>query len=233
MPAKAVADFLKTGALFAGLPAEEIAALAAVAREDRYAAREYLFAEGDAPAWFWLVRSGRVKILRQSRGGTEVVLELLGPGEPFGGVAALEGRPYPASAQAIEASTVVRIPPEPIVALAQRHPALVRELAGMLARRLRAAHDSVKSLASDPVEARLAARLIRLAESDGARDPRGLVLPYRVTRQTLADMTGTTVETTIRIVSRWLKKGIVEEDGGRLIVPSIEVLRELEEHEAG
>jgi CRP-like cAMP-binding protein len=233
MPAQPLANFLKARAVFAGLPAEEIAALAAVAREDRYAAREYLFAEGDAPAWFWLVRSGRIKILRQSRGGREVILELLGPGEPFGGVAALEGRSYPASAQAMEASTAVRIPPEPIVTLAQRHPAIVRELAGMLARRLGTAHDSVKSLASDPVEARLAARLIRLAESEGARDPRGLMLPYRVTRQTLADMTGTTVETTIRIVSRWLKKGIIEEDSGRLIVPSIEVLRELEERGTG
>src|SRR5262245_19034521 len=228
MPAKPVADFLKARAIFAGLPAEEIGALAAAARQDRYAAREYLFAEGDAPAWFWLVRSGRIKILRQARDGKEVVLELLGPGEPFGGVAALAGRPYPASAQAMEASTTVRIPPEPIVALVQRHPAIVRELAAMLARRLRGAHDSVKSLASDPVEARLATRLIRLAESEGTRDPRGLVLPYRVTRQTLADMTGTTVETTIRIVSRWLKKGIIEEDAGRLVVPSVEVLRELE-----
>src|SRR5262247_3971289 len=117
MPAKPVADFLKARAVFAGLPAD--------AREDRYSAREYLFAEGDAPAWFWLVRAGRVKILRQARDGKEVVLELLGPGEPFGGVAALEGRPYPASAQAMEASTVVRIPPEQIAALVRRHPAIV------------------------------------------------------------------------------------------------------------
>jgi len=229
MPANAIADFLEACTIFSGLPAEEVVTLAGVAREERYQAREYIFAEGDAPAWFWLVRSGRVKILRQSRGGKEVVLELLGPGDPFGGVAALEGRPYPASAQAMEASMVVRIPPEPIVALAQRHPAIVRELAAMLSQRLRAAYDSVKSLAADPVEARLAARLIRLAESEGTREPRGLVLPFRVTRQTLADMTGTTVETTIRVVSRWLKKGIVEEEGGRLIVPSVEVLREMEE----
>jgi CRP/FNR family transcriptional regulator len=228
MPAKGIADFLKAGTIFAPLPAADLAALAAIAREDRYAAREYLFAEGDTPAWFWLVRSGRIKILRQSRGGKEVVLELLGPGEPFGGIAALEGRPYPASAQAMETSTVVRIPPEAIVALAQRHPAIIREMALMLGQRLRAAHDSVKSLASDPVEARLASRLIRLAESEGTRDSRGLILPFRVTRQTLADMTGTTVETTIRVLSRWLKKGIVEEEAGRLIVPSVEVLRELE-----
>src|SRR5215510_10624098 len=161
MPAKPVADFLKARAVFSGLPAEELDALAAVAREHRYAAREYLFAEGDAPAWFWLVRSGRIKVLRQSRDGKEVVLELLGPGEPFGGVAALEGRPYPASAQAMEASTVVRIPPEPIAALARRHPAIVSELMRMLGRRLRGAHGTVTSLATDPVETRLAARSLR------------------------------------------------------------------------
>jgi CRP/FNR family transcriptional regulator, nitrogen oxide reductase regulator len=227
MPAKTIADFLRGATIFAGVPVEETASLAVVTREDRFEAREYLFTEGDAPAWFWLVRSGRVKILKPSRGGKEVVLELVGPGEPFGGVAALEGRAYPASAQAMETSTVVRIPPEPIVALARRHPAFVREMAGMLAQRLRAAHDSVKSLAADPVEARLAARLIRLAEAEGERDARGLVLPFRLTRQTLADMTGTTVETTIRVVSRWLKKGILDEGDDRLIVPSIEVLREL------
>src|SRR5262249_57394576 len=100
-PARLVPVSLRARAVSAGLPAEEIGALAAVAREDRYAAREYLFAEGDAPAWFWLVRSGRVKILRQLHDGKEVVLELLGPGEPFGGVAALQGRPYPAAAQAM------------------------------------------------------------------------------------------------------------------------------------
>ena len=229
MPAKSIADFLKSGPLFAALPADEIVALATVAREDGYAARAYIFAEGDAPAWFWLVRSGRVKIVRQLRSGKEVVLELLGPGEPFGGVAVLEDRPYPASAQAMEASTVIRIPPEPIVALAQRHPTIVREMSLMLGRRLRAAHDSVKSLAADPVEARLAARLIRMAESEGTRDQRGLVLPFHLTRQTLADMSGTTVETTIRVLSRWLKKGLVSEEGGRLIVHSVEALRELEE----
>ncbi|HEY7540451.1 MAG TPA: cyclic nucleotide-binding domain-containing protein [Methylomirabilota bacterium] len=103
MPAKTIADFLKSVTLFADVPAGETAALAATARQARYRPRKYVLSEGDAPAAFWLVRSGRVKILRQSRGGKEVVLELLGPGEPFGGMAVLEERPYPASAQAMEA----------------------------------------------------------------------------------------------------------------------------------
>jgi CRP/FNR family transcriptional regulator, nitrogen oxide reductase regulator len=231
MPAKNLAEFLKAGAMFAAVPPKEIEALVAVAREETYRARELIFAEGDPALWFFVVRSGHVKIFRQSRAGKDVVLELLRPGEPFGGVAVIERRPYPASAQATEASTVVKIPHEPIVALSERHPSIIREMALMIGRRLRTAHDAVKSLASDPVEARLAATLGRLAEREGVASPGGLTLPFHLTRQSLADMTGTTVETTIRILRRWLEDGLVREDGGRLVVPSPEALRELSEGE--
>jgi CRP/FNR family transcriptional regulator len=225
MSAPEAAVLLRASAVFAGLPAREIDAVAAVAQEARHRAREYVFMEGDAARWLYVVKTGRVKIVRQSRAGRDVVLELLGPGEVFGGVAVIEQRPYPASAQAVEASVVVRIPAPTILALSERHPALIKEMALLIGRRLRAAHDSVKSLAVDPVEARLAARLLRLAESDGARGPRGLTLPFHLTRQSLADMTGTTVETTIRVVSRWLRDGLVDDVEGRLVIRDVDALR--------
>jgi CRP-like cAMP-binding protein len=227
MATKALADFLKASTVFAGLPARDVEALAAVAREDRYRAREYVFTEGDPATWFCLVRSGHVKIFRQSRAGKDVVLELLGSGEPFGGVAVIERRPYPASAQATEPTVVVKIPADPVVTLSERHPSIIREMASMIGRRLRTAHDSVTSLAADPVEARLAATLLRLAEREGTRDRHGLTLPFHLTRQSLADMTGTTVETTIRVLSRWLKDGLVREHGNHLVVPSVDALRDL------
>lgn len=219
------AAFLKSIPVFAGVPAKELQTLAASARAESYRVRDYVFMEGDPADWFCIVRSGRIKILRQSRAGKEVVLELLGRGEPFGGVAVIERRPYPASAQAAQASVVLKIPCAPIVALSERHPAIIREMALMIGRRLRAAHDSVKSLAVDSVEARLAAALLRLAERDGARGPRGLTLPFHLTRQSLADMTGTTVESAIRVVSRWQKEGVVRDDGGRLILTDLDELR--------
>ena len=231
MAYEAIAIFLRACPVFAGVPAREMAALAAVAREETYRARDYVFTEGDQADWFCLVRSGRVKILRASRGGKEVVLELLGPGEPFGGVAVIERRPYPASAQAIETSVVLKIPREPIVALTERYPGVIREMALMIGRRLRAAHDSVRALAADPVEARLAAALLRLAERDGEPGPRGITLPYHLTRQSLADMTGTTVETTIRIVSRWQKDRLVHDEGGRLLLADPDALRAVAEGE--
>ena len=233
MPARDVQGFLKASAVFSALPAHEVAALGAVASEDTYRAREYVFMEGDPARWLCIVKAGRVRILRHSRAGKDVVLELLGPGEVFGGVAVIERRPYPATAQATEPSTILKIPADPLVALAERYPSVIREMALMIGRRLRAAHDSVKSLAVDPVEARLAATLLRLAEREGSRGKAGVTLPFHLTRQGLADMTGTTVETTIRIVSRWVKEGLLADDGTRLVLKEMEALRVLAEGEDG
>jgi CRP/FNR family transcriptional regulator len=81
------------------------------------------------------------------------------------------------------------------------------------------------------VEARLAAALLRLAEREGARKREGLTLPFHLTRQSLSDMAGTTVETTIRVVSRWTRDGLVLDDGGHIVLRNVEALRELAEGE--
>jgi CRP-like cAMP-binding protein len=232
MSAKEIVAFLGGSPIFAGIPARELESLARVALEEPHRARGEIFMEGDPARWFYLVRSGHVKIVRHSRAGKDVVLELLGPGEIFGGVAAIERRPYPASAQATEPTVVVKIPADPMIALAERHPTFIKEMALMIGRRLRAAHDSVASLAVDPVEARLAATLLRLANREGTRGEKGVTLPFHLTRQSLADMTGTTVETAIRILSRWLREGLLEDDGRRLVLTDRERLSALAEGEA-
>ncbi len=232
MAAKDVAAFLKSNPVFATLANREIEALATVTVEEAHRAREYIFMEGDPARWFCVVRSGHVKVVRHSRTGKDVVLDLLGPGEVFGGVAVIEQRPYPASIQATESVVILKVPAEAMIALSERYPAITKEIALMIGRRLRAAHDSVKSLAVDPVEARLAAALVRLAEREGTRDKRGLALPFHLTRQSLADMSGTTVETTIRILSRWLKDELVQDEGGRLVLTDLEALRALAGGEA-
>ncbi|HTO11911.1 MAG TPA: Crp/Fnr family transcriptional regulator [Candidatus Binatia bacterium] len=231
MAPPALAELLHANPVFAAVALRELQPLAALAREQSYRPREIIFAEGEPALWFCLVRSGHVKIVRAARGGRDVVLELLGPGEPFGGVAVLERRDYPASAQATEPTVVVMIPRDPLVALSERHPSIVREMALMIGRRLRGAHTAVTSLAADPVETRLAAALVRLAEREGTGGAGGVGLPS-LTRQSLADMTGTTVETTIRTLGRWLKSGLLVERDGRLRIPDMDALRALAEGDA-
>jgi CRP-like cAMP-binding protein len=231
MAVSGAAELLRANPVFKSVPPRELEALAAVARQESYRARDVIFTEGEPALWFCLVRSGHVKIVRAARGGRDVVLELLGPGEPFGGVAVMERRDYPASAQATEATVVLKLPRDPLIALSERYPSVVREMALMIGRRLRGAHDSVASLAIDPVEARLAAALVRLAEREGTPGAGGVQLPV-LTRQSLADMTGTTVETTIRTLGRWLKSGVLAEREGRLRIPDVVALRALAEGDA-
>ena len=229
MSAKHVVDFLRENPIFGSIPAREIGALAALVTQESYRARAHIFMEGDASRWFYVVRSGHVKIVRHSRTGNDVVLELLGPGEVFGGVAVIEKRPYPAAAQAAESTVILKIPAEAIIALADRHPALVKEMALMIGRRLRSAHDSVESLAVDPVEVRLARILVVLAEREGSQEKAGVTLPLHLTRQSLADMTGTTVESAIRILGRWVRDGRLTDTGGRLALADLDGFRALAE----
>lgn len=225
MAENSLGGLLRTHAVFRGVPQREIEGLIRVTRTERHHPREFIFAEGDPSLWLYIVRSGRVKILKHSRAGKDVVLELLGSGEIFGGVAVLEKRPYPAAAQAMEATEVFKIPRDALLALSERHPSIVREMALMIGRRLRTAHESVKSLATDPVECRVAATLMRLADREGKLSRAGVELPYHLTRQSLADMAGTTVETAIRVVGRWVKDGLVADDKGRLVLRKLDALR--------
>jgi CRP-like cAMP-binding protein len=82
------------------------------------------------------------------------------------------------------------------------------------------------------VEARLAAILLRLAGRDGVPTKDGVRLPYHLTRQSLADMSGTTVETAIRVLGRWAKEGLLDDDDGRFVLVDADGLRERAEGEA-
>src|SRR5262249_60377942 len=98
MPARDIAAFLRQRSVFAGLPAREIDAVAALTVEETYRARSYIFMEGDAARWFYVVRSGHAKIVRHSKTGNDVVLKRLEPGEIFVGLAGIVKSPHAAAA---------------------------------------------------------------------------------------------------------------------------------------
>jgi CRP-like cAMP-binding protein len=178
------AAFLRTNTVFGRLPAREIELLGSAAVEETRRAREFVFLEGDPAKWFCVVKSGHIKILRHPEPARTWFSSCWARGEVFGGIAVIEQRPYPAAAQATDAVVVLKIPAEAMIAVSERQPSLVKELALMIGRRLPAAHDSVKSLAVDPVASRLAAALLRRAEREahGTRtaSPFRSISPVRV-----------------------------------------------------
>lgn len=199
---------------FRTLSAGDRETIAAATREQRFAQGAVVFSEGQPSDGLWAVKEGLIHIVKFAPDGREIVLEVIPPGELFGAVVALEDRPYPASAVAAEPSVTWRMPAELARELCRKHPTLRSAILDQVTSRLRHAHDRLRSLALERVEQRLARILLTLAEKIGRRQGEGLELS--VTRQELADMIGTTVETTIRITSKWQQAGIITSSRHRI-----------------
>ena len=159
-----------------------------------------------------VVGVGFVKMTKLTAHGQEIALELLGPGQCFGLLAAIEQRQYPLSAVAVSNCWFLKIPTRVVLPIYQGNAGLKDSMLRRLGPRLRKAHDMMTRLSSGRVEERLAAVLFVLADSYGERDAEGLYLQVPLTRQDLSEMAGTTVETTIRLMSRWQKQGILRTD---------------------
>jgi CRP-like cAMP-binding protein len=168
---------------------------------------QVLFCEGEPADSVWAVAAGKVHILKSGPDGREIVLEVIAPEELFGAIAAIEDRPYPASAVATADGSVWRVAASVVRDLCRLYPTLRGAIMGQVAARLRSAHDRLRSVALERVEQRLARALLTLAPKIGVDEDGNTSLD--VTRQELADMTGTTVETAIRITSRWQSAGLI------------------------
>ena len=200
---------------FRRLSAEDRQRVAGVARLGSFARGDTVFAEGEPSDFFYSVATGRVKVVKMLPSGKEVILEVFGAGEPLGAVAVYEGRPFPASAIAMEDTSCILIPRGAFFALLEHHPTLVRGILTGLTLRLIELTKRLAELSGGRVEARFARLFLKLAQDIGTRRPDGAFVALPLSRQELADMTGTTIETCIRIMSRWGKDDIVrtEKDG--------------------
>ena len=210
-----IAELLGSTPIFRKIPAEDRARLVPHARVHDYRRGEQIFSEGTPSDRFYLIASGRVKVFKTAPSGKDVILEIFGAGDPLGAVAVYEGWPFPASAVAIDDTTCLTIPRSAFFELLETYPTLVRGLLLGLTHRLIELTNRLTELSGARVEPRLARLFLKLAGEVGTPAHGGTFVPAPLSRQELADLTGTTIETAIRIMSRWGKQRIVltEKDG--------------------
>jgi CRP-like cAMP-binding protein len=221
LPVTNKVEILKRVPIFSSLSDDELEALAKLAVERNFMSSEFIFWEGDAPAWFYIVIEGQVKVIKHSSSGKEFIIAFFGPGEMIGEVAVLENKPYPASAQSIARTRVIGIRQEAFLAFLASRPQVALRIINVLGGRLRDAQTRLRDLAGERVEQRLASTLLMLSSK------LGLTLPF--TRQEIADMTGTTTETAIRVMSRLKESGVIRSTRGKVIILDKEKLRLLSE----
>ena len=189
---------------------EDLQALLAYGVVERHAKGEQLYMEGDTVGSLWFIRSGRVHVTKGSPSGAESLVAFYGPGQTFCVAATLVDRPYPCAARAATELVLVRIPSSRFLALFETLPGFAKRLLREMAPQFCGAHCDC-ALGVERVDKRLAHTLLRLDDTFAGQ-------PIPFTRQELAQMVNSTVESCIRKLSTWTKEGWLESSRGEVRV---------------
>lgn len=186
--------------------------LVAVARERNIERGGYLWHAGDAATGLTIIRSGLVKVVKPGPQGRRAICGLFGAPDTVGDAAVLRGIAYPADALVATASgSFIEIPREAVMTAIENEPQLGMSCAQAVQNKLSALLDKIDVLSAGGVEARLATLLLHLYDRFGDElDDDSRVIPVALSRQELADLVSTTFETTIRVMTRWERDGVVD-----------------------
>ena len=214
--------------VFRGLTAEDQRRIASLADVRDYQRGDVLWNAGDPAEALTVVIGGRVKIVRHADPG-DVILEIFEAGEPVGAIAVYNYIPYPATAIAMEPTSLLLLPRREYFELLDRHPEFARSVIRELTKLTLALTRKVEEMRGQRVETRIAQLFLSLAERMGKETAQGIEVPLHLSRQEVAEMVGTTVESAIRVLARWGREGILITGEKRFVIPSRDRLREAAE----
>jgi CRP/FNR family transcriptional regulator len=222
-----IAAVLRRAPIFSGLAPADLLALAGMTVVREVAKGGALFDEGDEAKGFFLLAEGKLKVFKSTPDGREQILHFIFPGETFAEVALFAGRSYPASAQALEPSTVAFIPRESLFRLVEKRPDISLNLLAGFANWVRR-FNALLAEYSKAVPSRLAGYLLAealrqqpRALADGAR------VRLAVNKGELAAHLGTVPETLSRSFARLKEEGLVEVEEREIVIKDLAGLRDL------
>lgn len=199
--------------VFHALSAEDLDLVLREARSSLYARDTAIFEQGAEAQSFFLLLDGHIRVVRTTPEGHQVIVRYINAGELFGIAVSMGMSAYPASAIAAVDCVVLAWPNREWAGLVSRAPAFGADAYRTIGARLEATHERVEAMATEQVEQRVASALLRLANQAGRKTENGIEIDFPISRQDIAEMTGTTLHTVSRILSAWETKGLVA--GGR------------------
>jgi CRP-like cAMP-binding protein len=205
-------------ALFGELSAAARTAVRAAGREQIVRTGEYFFHQGEPSLLLYIVTTGQVKLTQVTAAGDQVVVGYVGPGGGLGIIVALSDMPYPLSALAVEECRAVVWSRETMKGLMRRYPQLAFNGLEMIAGRFLQLQEQFQDLATKRVEQRVARALLRLVRQFGRRVEGGVLIDMPLSRQSLAEMTGTNQYNVSRIVRQWEKAGVVRSEREQITI---------------
>lgn len=204
--------------LFRNLGAADLTKILALARRRQVPEAAYFFRQDDPANLLYVLTEGQVKLTRLTPAGDQVLLQFIHPGEMFGGISVFGEATYPVSAQAAQECAILTWDTETLTRMMEAYPRMALNAMQHLAQRVQEMQQRNLELATERVERRIAHALLRLANASGHKVEGGVLIDLALSRQDLAEMTGTTLYTVSRTLSGWQQRGIVEVGRERVLI---------------
>ena len=204
--------------LFQGLTAAEMDEVLRSARSARYPKDTAVFEQEAEAHSFFVLLAGHIRVVRTTPDGNQVIVRYISEGEIFGVAAALGRTTYPASAIAAVDCVTLVWPNTKWSELSSRFPLFGANTYRTVGSRLQESHTRVVEMSTEQVEQRVAHALLRLLNQTGRKTERGIEIDFPISRQDIAEMTGTTLHTVSRLLSAWEDKGIIVSGRQRVTV---------------
>ena len=191
-----------------------------------------VFRQGEIAQAFFVLLHGRLKVVKVTPHGQQIIIRFVNPGDIYGIAKALRREDYPASAVALVDSVTLAWPSE-IWEFVAAHPAFAANVMQTMGERLQEAHTRLKELTTDEVEHRVAHTLLRLVTQSGRQTEDGMLVDFPITQQDIAEASGTTLHSVSRTLSAWESAGLVTVGRRKIVVRDVKALSELAERGAG
>ncbi|MBI5131761.1 MAG: Crp/Fnr family transcriptional regulator [Rhodopseudomonas palustris] len=204
--------------LFAGLAADELDAILQEARSVRVPKNAHVFEQGEDAHSFFVLLHGHVRASKVTPAGEQVVVRYVTPGETLGVAMAIGLQRYPATATAVDDSIVLAWPSAAWPRLVETYPSLATNTLRTVGSRLQETHSRVIEMSTQQVEQRVAHALLRLAKQSGRKVENGVQIDFPISRQDIAQMTGTTLHTVSRLLSGWEQRGLIESGRQKIVL---------------
>jgi CRP-like cAMP-binding protein len=201
----------------------------ASAQERILSRRQTIFFVGDPIRQLWMLTSGSVKIMQVGSSGAEVILRLAGPGDMIGSFGLTSRDYHSSSAQAIRHSNALVWDTTIFEGLSEHFPILRRNMLRVLGERLHEMDERFREISTEKVAPRLSSQLGRLLIQVGRQVEGGIEVG--LSREELAQLTGTTLFTVSRMLCQWEQQGIVKTRREAVVICNVKALGLLAEGE--
>ena len=220
-----MANRLHKVSIFEGLNDVQLSKILEVSAQEDFKKGEYLFRQGEPAQYLFVILRGRIKLVKHAPTGATTIIEIYSIGDELSAAALIEDGPYPASARALTDGVVLKVPKAQFKRFLKEWPQLGYNVMKELGSKYKDVVENLSSLAVYKVEGRICRVMASLARRYGIYgDCRGVILDISLTRQDLADITGTTLETTIRTLNKLRNAGLITWEGKRFFIPDLNAL---------